>query len=366
MTLLLPDTTARPTQFADTAARPANRVDAAVLPRPHEAIRAIVPGLALTACIAATALLVVRAPGLSAFSPMIVAMVIGITLGNTVGVRAWAKPGIGFSFKRLLRIAIVLLGLQLTIAQVIAVGGRGMLIIAATLLASFMVTVQIGRWLGIDRRLAELIAAGTSICGASAVIATNTVTQAPDEDVSYAVACVTVFGSLAMLIYPWLPTPLGLDPRTYGLWTGASIHEVAQVVAASFQNGQAAGEFATISKLARVMLLAPMVLLLGLLAQRAAARRDVTATLIARPPMPWFVLGFVAMVGLGSLISIPAEWKLGVATLTSFLLSTALAAMGLDTNLRKLAAEGIRPVLLGAFASLFIASFSLALIKLTG
>jgi len=366
MTLTTPDAVARQRPVAETAAHDAEHVDAAVSPRSIGAIRSVVPGLALTACIAAAALLVVRAPGLSAFSPMIVAMVMGIALRNTAGVATWAKPGIGFSVKRLLRIAIVLLGLQLTLAQVVAVGGRGILIIAATLLASFVVTVRIGRWLGVDRKLAELIAAGTSICGASAVIATNTVTQAPDEDVSYAVACVTIFGSLAMLVYPWLPTPLGLDPQAYGLWAGASIHEVAQVVAAGFQNGQAAGEFATIAKLARIMMLAPMVLLLGLLAQRAAATRDDAATSAARPPMPWFVLGFVAMVGLGSVISIPADWKLGVATLTSFLLSTALAAMGLDTDLRKLAGEGVRPALLGAFASMFIASFSLALIKLTG
>jgi uncharacterized integral membrane protein (TIGR00698 family) len=366
MTLRPPHIATKAKQFVDSDARHAYRFEAALSLRAMGAIRSVVPGLSLTAGIAAAALLVARTPGFSAFSPMIIAMVMGIAIRNTVGVKSWARPGIGFSVKRLLRIAIVLLGLQLTIVQVVAVGGRGMLIVAATLLASFIVTVRIGRWLGVNRQLAELIAAGTSICGASAVIATNTVTQAPDEDVSYAVACVTIFGSLAMLIYPWLSTPLGLEPHAYGLWAGASIHEVAQVVAAGFQNGQAAGEFATIAKLARVMLLAPMVLFLGLLAQRAAARRRDDAALAARPPMPWFVLGFVAMVGLGSMIGLPVEWKRGLATLTSFLLSTALAGMGFDTDLRKLTAEGIRPALLGAFASLFIASFSVALIKLTG
>ena len=114
------------------------------------------------------------------------------------------------------------------------------------------------------------------------------------------------------------------------------------------------------------MMMAPLVLLLGVLARRGAAKHNEAATIAARPPMPWFVLGFIAMVGLDSLINIPGEWKLGLATLTSFLLSTALAAMGLDTDLRKLAAKGFRPALLGALASTFIATFSLALIKLTG
>ena len=117
-----------------------------------------------------------------------------------------------------------------------------------------------------------MIAAGTSICGASAVIATNTVTKAHDEDVAYAVACVTVFGSIAMFVYPLLPGLLHLDPHAFGLWSGASIHEIAQVVAAAFQDGQQAGEFGTIAKLSRVMMLAPVVIGLGLMAARRQRR----------------------------------------------------------------------------------------------
>ena len=205
---------------------------------------------------------------MATFSPMILAIVIGIAFHNLVGTPAWAKPGVTFSLRRLLRIAIILLGLQLTITQVIEVGGRGIGIIAATLLATFAFTVWMGQLLGVDRKLAQLIAAGTSICGASAVIATNTVTNAHDEDVAYAVACVTVFGSVAMFTYPLLPGLLHLDPHAFGLWSGASIHEIAQVVAVAFQDGQKAGQFGTIAKLSRVMLLAPVVIALGLIAAR--------------------------------------------------------------------------------------------------
>src|SRR5260370_28141732 len=121
-------------------------------------------------------------------------------------------------------------------------------IFVMTLLATFAFTIWMGKLLGVEAKLAQLMAAGTSICGASAVIATNTVTNADDEDVAYAVACVTVFGSIAMFVYPLLPSLLHLDPYAFGLWSGASIHEIAQVVAASFQDGQRAGEFATIAK----------------------------------------------------------------------------------------------------------------------
>jgi uncharacterized integral membrane protein (TIGR00698 family) len=328
---------------------------------------AIVPGLLLASVVTASAYGLRQLPGMATFSPMILAIMIGIAFHNLVGTPVIAAPGVAFSLKRLLRVAIILLGLQLTIAQVLEVGGRGIGIIAATLLATFTFTVWMGKLLGVDRKLAQLIAAGTSICGASAVIATNTVTNAPDEDVAYAVACVTVFGSLAMFVYPLLPGLLHLDPRAFGLWTGASIHEIAQVVAAAFQDGQRAGEFGTIAKLSRVMLLAPVVIILGLTAARSAGKNAPAADApSARPPMPWFVFGFVALVGINSLVQIPAEAKVWVATATTFLLSVALAAMGLETDIRKLTAKGLRPALLGALAFLFIAGFSLTLIKLIG
>jgi uncharacterized integral membrane protein (TIGR00698 family) len=325
------------------------------------------PGLVLASAVAGAAYALRQLPGMATFSPMILAIVIGIAFHNLVGTPAWAKQGVSFSMRRLLRIAIILLGLQLTIAQVIEVGGRGIGIIAATLVATFAFTVWMGRLLGVDRKLAQLIAAGTSICGASAVIATNTVTNAHDEDVAYAVACVTVFGSIAMFAYPLLPGLLHLDPHAFGLWSGASIHEIAQVVAVSFQDGQKAGQFGTIAKLSRVMLLAPVVIALGLIANRSAGKADQGAdTNSARPPMPWFVLGFVALVGINSVVSIPTEAKVWIAVITTFLLSVALAAMGLETDVRKLTAKGFRPALLGALAFLFIASFSLGLIKLIG
>ncbi|MGY3449234.1 YeiH family protein [Bradyrhizobium sp. USDA 4353] len=346
------------TANAPVAAHPA-QVHAPATPRRP----ALLPGLALSAAIAAAAFGLRQLPGLGMFSPMILAIVSGMALHNIVGTPAGARPGVTFAMRRVLRFAIILLGLQLTAAQVVEVGARGLLVIALSLTGTFLFTVWMGRLLGVNRKLAELIAAGTSICGASAVIATNTVTRAPDEDVAYAVACVTVFGSIAMVVYPLLPALLHLDGHAYGLWSGASIHEIAQVVAAAFQQGQQAGEFGTIAKLARVMLLAPVVLTLGLLATRRA-RHGGYGHASAQPPLPWFVFGFIAMVGINSVITVPAEAKTIIATATTFLLSMALAAMGLETDFAKLKAKGLRPAALGLAAFLFIASFSLALVKL--
>ncbi|MBB3971787.1 YeiH family protein [Hansschlegelia beijingensis] len=317
----------------------------------------LLPGLALAFGIAGLAYATRWATGFTALSPMILAIVIGMAARNMFGMPALAGPGVAFSLRRILRLAIILLGLQLTFGQVAEVGVSGLAVIAATLGATFIFTVWLGRLLGVEARLAQLIAAGTSICGASAVIAANTVTRGSDEDVAYAVACVTVFGSIAMFLYPWLPGLLHLDPQAYGLWSGASIHEIAQVVAAAFQNGQDSGEFGTIAKLSRVILLAPAVLALSFF----AARRGEGG---GGAPMPWFVLGFLALAALNSVFVIPAEAKAAVATATGFLLSAALAAMGLSADLRKLRAMGLRPLLLGLASFLFIAGFSLVLVKL--
>ncbi len=325
----------------------------------------LLPGLLLAAGIAAFAFALRHLPGLSSFSPMIIAIVLGIAFHNLLGTPTTARPGVAFSMRKVLRFAIILLGLQLTASQVAEVGITGVAIIAATLVVTFAFTVWLGRLIGVDQKLAELIAAGTSICGASAVIATNTVTKAPDEDVAYAVACVTVFGSIAMFVYPLLPGLLQLGPHAYGLWAGASIHEIAQVVAASFQDGRQAGEFGTVAKLTRVMMLAPVVIALGVAArQRAKSSRAAPSSTAAL--MPWFVLGFIAMVGINSLVDIPAEAKAWIVTSTTFLLTMALAAMGLETDIRKLRAKGLRPLFLGLATFLFIATFSLMLVKLLG
>ena len=226
------------------------------------------PGLGLAALIAAAAFALRLIPGFDFLSPLILAILLGMAFHNLVGTPARAKPGVAFSLRKVLRAGIVLLGLQLTLSQVAAVGWIGVTVIVVTLVSTFFFTKWLGRVLGLDAKLTELIAAGTSICGASAVIATNTVTRGRDEDVAYAVACVTVFGSLSMVLLPLVEGWLQLGPHAYGLWTGASIHEVAQVVAAAFQQGQEAGQFGTIAKLTRVMMLAPMVLALGFAASR--------------------------------------------------------------------------------------------------
>ncbi|MDG4895625.1 YeiH family protein [Mesorhizobium sp. WSM4976] len=317
------------------------------------------PGLVLVAMITSVAYSARGFSGLTLFSPMILAVVAGMIYSNVLGVPGHAKAGLAFSQKRLLRFAIVLLGFQLTLGQVAGIGLGGVGIVAAALAATFLFTIMLGRLIGVDRKLAQLIAAGTSICGASAIVATNIVTDARDEDVTYAVAAITLFGTVAMLGFPLLVPVFGLDQHAFGLWAGASIHEVAQVIGAGFQNGTLSGETATVAKLTRVAMLAPMVIALGLI-----ARRGNTHATDAKAPMPWFVAAFAAVVALNSLVAIPAQIHSAIALAAQIMLTMGLAAMGLQADISELRSRGLRPLMLACSAFIFIATFSLALVKL--
>lgn len=317
------------------------------------------PGLVLVGVITGAGYSLREMPGLVIFSPMILAVIIGMLFANTVGVASNAKEGIRFSQKTLLRLAIVLLGFQLSVDQAASIGLGGFGLVALTLAATFLFTMGVARLLGVERRLAQLIAAGTSICGASAIVAANSVTNAREEDVAYAVASITLFGTIAMLAYPLLGAVAGLDQNAFGLWAGASIHEVAQVIGAAFQYGPQAGETGTVAKLTRVALLAPMVFAMGF-----AARRSGGDEAGARAPMPWFVLGFVAVVLWNSFVGIPDALRPHIAFATTLMLTMGLAAMGLNAHVSEIRSRGVRPLLLALSAFVFIGGFSLILVKL--
>ena len=323
-------------------------------------LAALVPGLVAAGSVAAAAFAIrsLSLPGLQLMSPLLLAIVIGMTFGNVFGIADAARPGLAFSLRAPLRIGIALLGLQITFTQIASIGVAGLLILGFAVIGTFVVVVRAGTMLGVDPKLARLIAAGTSICGASAIIAANTVVRDRDEGVAYSLATVTLFGTISMFVYPLVGALLSLDELGYGLWVGASVHEVAQVVAAAFAHGQVSGEFGTIAKLARVLMLAPMVVGLGHLLARSEALPGRPAAAV---PMPWFVLGFVAMVVLASTGLADDGSRRAVALTAQVLLALALAAVGLETNLRRVVAQGWRPLLLGGIGTLFIGGSTLAL-----
>jgi len=322
---------------------------------------ALAPGLALTAALAGGAFALRLIPGVATLSPMILAVLLGVVLHNSIGAPIAARDGVAFSLRAVLRFSIILLGLQITAGEAAELGVAGLAAIAAVLLSTLAFTILMGRALGVTRGLALLIGVGTSICGASAVLAAKVAMAGDDDDAAYAVACVTVFGTLAMFAYPLAQSLLHLSPRAYGLWAGSSIHEIAQAVAAAFQGGDDAGQFGTIAKLTRVAMMAPVVIALGemspLLGLAGAGERR-------RPPFPWFLIGFLALAALNSLVAIPHAITAPIGVGATFLLSMAMAAMGLHTDLRHIRSRGLRPLMLGLLASLFICGASLVMVRL--
>jgi uncharacterized integral membrane protein (TIGR00698 family) len=324
-------------------------------------IKNIIPGLLLTSGLALLAYSLKKIPSLSFLSALILAILLGILVKNTIGTPKIFQPGITFTLKRILRLAIILLGLQLSLPQVIAVGPLGLGIVIFTLVSTFIFTCWFGRQLGVNNKLTKLIAAGTSICGASAVVATNSVVESQDEDVAYAVAIVTVFGTISMLLYPLLPAFLNLNSQEFGIWCGVSIHEVAQVVAAAFQDGQTSGEIATIAKLSRVIFLAPIVLILGFLSTGISKKSQQVK--LSNLPIPWFVFGFIVLIILNSFNIFPSSVKGMVIEGNRFLLTIAMAGMGLQTNIKKIKETGVKPLYLGAASWIFISILSFGMVK---
>lgn len=313
----------------------------------------LAPGVLVSFAVAVLAVVIRDGTGLAALNPVVVALALGILLRTVIGLPVALRPGAAFTVRPVLRAAIVLLGLQVTPGQLMSLGGGALLLALASVALTIPFTIWLGRRLGVGDGLSQLIGAGTGICGASAIVAANQVVRAKQEDVAYALAIVTVFGTAALLIYPALALPLGLGPRAYGLWAGASIHEVVQAVGAAAAGGPAAAEAGTITKLARVVLLAPAILALGMWARPTGDQSAV------RAPVPWFAFGFLGLVLLGGTGLVPAQLVGWSRTAVPVMMGAAVAALGLNTDLKALRTRGLRPVLLGLGATLFIALLGL-------
>ncbi len=315
---------------------------------------AILPGLILSLVLAWLSIQLKNATGVAALNPVVVALVAGIALRAAFGLSPGLRLGTAFAVRPVLRAAIVLLGLQVTLGQLASVGAGalGLAFLSVALTVPF--TIWLGRVLGVDAALSQLIGTGTGICGASAVVAANQVSRGSQEDVAYALAVITLCGTVSLILYPALGPFLGLDARGYGLWAGASIHEVVQAVGAAAAGGPVSAEVGTITKLARVVLLAPAVLALGAWVRHSSTSHSNDPATKLKAPMPWFAFGFLLMVGIASTHLLPPVAEQTSRLLVPLMLAASVAALGLNTDLAALRAKGLRPLLLGVGATVFI------------
>lgn len=289
-----------------------------------------------------------------------VAILLGMVLGNTFysRVETRCQQGAGWIKQRFLRWGIMLYGFRLTLQQVGDVGVSALLIDVLTLSTTFLLACWLGmRVLGLSRESAWLIGAGSSICGAAAIAAAEPVLKAKDEQVAVAVATVVAFGTLAMFLYPWMyhVLPASIEPvaQQYGVYIGSTVHEVAQVVAAGQAVSGEAGQAAVVTKMLRVMMLAPFLILLARWAMRTPSAEGQTAEK-KTIQIPWFAVVFLLVVGFNSLNLLPQYWVGVLVKVDEVLLVLAMTALGLDTRWQAVKRAGAKPLVLGASLMLWL------------
>jgi uncharacterized integral membrane protein (TIGR00698 family) len=356
----------------------------------------LLPGLALAALVVVVSVLL--ADGVNAslgfkglLSYIMAAIVIGLVAGNAIAIPPAFAPGISFCLTRLLRLGIILMGIRLSIFDAARIGMWGVPIVLICILTGLVLTLYFTRLLGLPDRLGTLMAVGTSICGASAIVAAAPAIGAEDREVTYAVANITVFGILAMLLYPYLANALFAgDVVMAGLFQGTAIHETAQVAGASLiydqtfdvKTSPCAAEIAIVTKLVRNVFIAAVIPCMAWVYARRVSGRNGAARVSAWRLFPLFILGFIAMAALRSIgdagvqhgelalgVWQGADWSRTIAMVSDaagYSLAMAMAGVGLGTRLTTLKGLGIKPFYVGLFASAVVGIASALAVFLLG
>jgi len=311
-------------------------------------------GLLFTALLAITAYFIAQFPLFLKLkiSPLILAILMGMIIGNAFLNKfpdAWGY-GIKFSQQKLLRFGIILFGFRITFQEIAAVGIIGLIIDVIIVTSTLLIGVFIGiKILKIDRDTCILTAAGSSICGAAAVLATESVLKSESYKTAVAVGTVVLFGTLAMFTYPLILAHISIPEIDKGIYIGSTVHEVAQVVGAGSAIGKIATDTAVIVKLTRVMLLAPFLLILSILLQK-----NVKGGAKGKITIPWFVIFFILVSGFNSLNLLNPEFIYIINVADTLILTMAMGALGLETNYTKLSSVGLKPLLLSLVLFLWL------------
>lgn len=352
-----------------------------------------VPGvlLAVAIAIAAYQLHTLPVPPFSIGDParhpidaMLIAIVLGMVVRNTVGLPAVFAPGVRYCVTSLMAFGIVLMGAKLDFYDVIRTSATALIASVICVAVALGMTLWLCRRMGVAQKLGLLVGVGTAICGGTAIAVVSPVIEAEESDTALAIATVTLFGLVAVFALPLLGAALGMSQLEFGVWAGTSVHQTPQVIATGFSFGPRAGEIATVVKLVRVLLLAPVAIGLGIWYAREKRRRQIAHVAKygkLRTLFPPFILGFVALALANTLQLLPDltlhledsfAWSAGdvdvrlakvATTCSTFVLTAAMAGVGLGVHLRGLARTGLGALYVGLVAAVILAGFSFALVQ---
>jgi len=322
----------------------------------------LVPGLVLCAALATAGFWIADLAWVKNtlhVSALLLVILLGMAWKSLLPEPAAVLPGLRLAQRPILRWAVAGLGFRLGIGELWTIGGPALIVVVLSTGASLAFGWWVARRLGVPEKLGILLGVGSSICGASAVVAADSVVQGERRDAAVALGIITLLGTVGIVLYPILARALGMPEFVYGVWAGASLHEMAQVVAAGFGVSDEAARVATVVKLARISLLAPVVLYLGW----SLRHRHVAAGRAKVAPVPWFLVLFVVFAGVNSLGILPARWLDLVRRADLWLLCVGMAGVGLQTGFSDLRSAGARAILAGALQWLVLAVVSFLLAR---
>jgi uncharacterized integral membrane protein (TIGR00698 family) len=332
--------------------------------------RARAAGLGSAIVIAAVAVVTARAVA-APISPVLIAMLLGLAATNlraSAARSARLAPGAGYAAQRVLRVGIVLLGAQLSVADVVDVGAGALVLVVVCMATALAVVAALGELMGIDRRTSVLIGVGTAVCGNTAIMATAPVLNADSRRVSYAVGTITLLGTLGLLLLPIAGRLLDLGDATFGLWAGLAINDTSQVVAAGTAYSDEARDVATVVKLLRNAMMAPVLAMVALAVARRDAARSPDGGRVAagvRKAVPAFVVAFMVAVLARTVGLVPDVVAEAAGPVASIMIVVAIAGVGLTTRLGQIRTVGARPFVVGAMAAATLVGLAYLLATLT-
>ena len=325
-------------------------------------VRTLGPGLILAVAVAVVSRVAARYLP-SAVSEVLVAVLLGLVVANVVELPVGVRPGLRFAVQRVLRLGIVLLGARLSLLDVVRIGAGALGLVVACMAAAFSVAALAGRVLHVPPRLALLIGVGTAVCGNSAIIATAPVIKAEEREVSFAVGTITLFGTLAVFLYPLIGHALGMTAPAFGVWSGVAVNDTSQVIATSAAYAPVARDVAAVVKLVRNTLMAPLLILIAWWWSRWAPASTGAAGKGIRSAFPMFVLGFLAVALLRTVGVIDRPMAALIDEAAKGCILVALAGVGLSTRLGEMRRVGWVPFALGLSVATTVAGLSLVLVQ---